>query len=73
MFIIVLCLLWSVTGLQMQMSCVATIWFSASKWDICVLTVYSPFLNKDSNSYLSGHIPPPPFYINNLFVFSLSG
>jgi len=34
-----LCLLWSVKGLQMQISCVATIWSRASNGDIYVLTV----------------------------------
>jgi len=29
MFVIVLCLLWSVKGLQMQISCIAKIWYSS--------------------------------------------
>jgi len=49
MFVIayVLYLLWSVKGLQMLMSCVATLWYKASNG--YVLTVHGPFLNKDHN------------------------
>jgi len=39
-FVIVSCLLWSVKGLHMQISCIATIWSKASNGDIYVLTLH---------------------------------
>jgi len=43
MFVIVLCLLWSIKGLQMQISCIATIWYGASNANIYVLIVHCMF------------------------------
>jgi len=38
LFVIVLCLLWSVEGLHMHISCIATIWYRASHGDIYLWT-----------------------------------
>jgi len=43
LFAIALCLLWSVKGQHMLISCVATIRLRASDGDIYVLTVHGPF------------------------------
>jgi len=45
-FIFVLCLFWSVKGLQMLISCEATIWCRASNSDIYILTLNGPFYIK---------------------------
>jgi len=47
MFVIVLCLLWSLKGLEMHINCVATIWYGASNG--CFNCTWS-ILNKDNHN-----------------------